>query len=305
MESMSVERNIWIDAPRERVWRAVTEPEQVAHWFLPSALGAQMKRDDAGKLYMCMGPMEVAVAEFERAEPPQQITSRSLPDRLLATTYRLDEEKRGTRVTVTMTGFEALPEDARQERLAPSGAAWEKALANLKAHVDGTQRPYPDASVASLYGYWREAKERISVERSIWIAAPRERVWRAITEPDQVGQWFSPGTTWGGTGLHVGGRLFVVGPDNSEMYTQVIEAVEPPRRLVTRSQVEPPETPEVTTWTLTEEGGGTRLTLTYTGTQMDEAHRGLMEQHAFGFGMMLLNLQASVEGRSLPFPGGF
>ncbi len=33
--------------------------------------------------------------------------------------------------------------------------------------------------------------------------------------------------------------------------------------------------------------------------------RGVGRHRSFGFGMMLLNLQASVEGRSLPFPGGF
>lgn len=30
--------------------------------------------------------------------------------------------------------------------------------------------------------------ERIAIERSIWINAPRERVWLAITDPDQVAQ---------------------------------------------------------------------------------------------------------------------
>ena len=30
-----------------------------------------------------------------------------------------------------------------------------------------------------------------------------------------------------------------------------------------------------------------------------------MEQNAFGFGMMLENLQAHIEGKSLPYPGGF
>src|SRR5262245_25152979 len=116
IEKLAVVRSIWIAAPRERVWEAVTEPEQVAQWFLPSSLGAQMKRDDTGKLYVCMGPMEVEVAVLEAADPPHRVTSRSMPDRLLATTYQFDQEKDGTRVTVTMTGFEALPEDARQER---------------------------------------------------------------------------------------------------------------------------------------------------------------------------------------------
>ena len=35
MEILTVERSIWIGAPRERVWQAVTDPEQLAQWLLP------------------------------------------------------------------------------------------------------------------------------------------------------------------------------------------------------------------------------------------------------------------------------
>ncbi len=35
MKKTSVEHRIWLAAPRERVWQAVTEPEQLAQWFLP------------------------------------------------------------------------------------------------------------------------------------------------------------------------------------------------------------------------------------------------------------------------------
>src|SRR5687768_9207317 len=112
METLAVVRSIWIAAPRERVWQAVSEPEQLERWFLPPALGAQMKRGDSGNLAVHMGPMAVEVATLEGADPPRQVISRGLPDRLLASTYRLEEENGGTRVTVTMTGFESLPEEA-------------------------------------------------------------------------------------------------------------------------------------------------------------------------------------------------
>ena len=150
--------------------------------------------------------------------------------------------------------------------------------------------------------------EKLAVERGIWIAAPRERVWHAITDPAQVEKWFSPGTKWRGSGLQVGGRLYVPNAETgAEMYVQVIEVVDPPHRFVTRSEPEPPATPEVTTWTLEEENGGTRLTLTYTGYELmpEDIRLRNMEQNAFGFGMMLENLQAHVEGRSLPYPQGF
>jgi uncharacterized protein YndB with AHSA1/START domain len=308
MEKIAVERSIWIAAPRQRVWQAVTEPEQIPQWLFPALPGALMKRDDSGKLSMSMGPMDADVAVLEDMNSPRQVTSRGLPDRLLATTYTLDEEKDGTRITVTMTGFEALPEDERRDRLNLSGAAWEQTLENLKAHVAGEALPYPYASVASLFGYWREVKEKVLVERSIWIHAPRERVWQAITDPAQVEQWFSPGTQWRGTGLKVGGRLSVYNAEtDSDMYVQVIEAVDPLYQLVTRSEPEPGETPTTTTWNLREENNGTRLTLIYSGYELMpvETRNQQMEQNTFGFGMMMANLKAVIEGESLPFPGGF
>jgi uncharacterized protein YndB with AHSA1/START domain len=308
MDQLTVERSIWIDAPRERVWQAVTDPEHVAQWLLPPALGAQMKRDTSGTFFVCMGPMEIPIAIQEAPNEPRQVTSRGLPDQLIATTYLLEEENGGTRVTVTMTGFEALPADAREDRMKPSGAAWEKALANLKAHVAGTELPFPQGYVAALFGFRREAKETFAVERSIWIAAPRERVWHAITDPAQIEQWFSPGTSWRLSALEVGGKLFVANPETgAEMYTQAIELVDPPHRLVLRSVPQPPATVEVTVYTLQEEHGGTRLIITHSGYELvpEEMRGSTMERNAFGFGMMLANVKAHIEGKSLPYPGGF
>jgi uncharacterized protein YndB with AHSA1/START domain len=218
-----------------------------------------MTRDEGGRLSVRLGEMESAVAVLEAMDAPRRVTSRGLPDAQLATTYSLEEEKAGTRVTVTMTGFDSLPEDSRQDRLDLTGASWQKALENLKAHVGGTALPHPQASVAPLFGYWRQGKEKLAVERSIWIDAPRERVWQAITDPDQIGHWFSPGTRWRGTGPKAGGTLAVIDPETgADSFVQIIDVVDAPRRLDT-----------------------------------------------FGFGMMLENLKAHLDGVSLPFPGGF
>jgi uncharacterized protein YndB with AHSA1/START domain len=308
MEQLTVERSVWIPAPRERVWQAITEPEQVVQWLMPPALGAQMKRGTDGELLVCMGPMELPFAVFEGLEPPRQVTSRSLPDRQLATTYTLDEDNGGTRVTVTVSGLEALPADVRQDRLLPIGMGWEKALANMNAVVAGSDLPFPEGYVAALSGFRRQGQALYGVERSIWIAAPRERVWHAITDPVQIEQWFSPGTPWTMSALEVGGRLFVPNAETGgEMYTQVIEVVDRPHRLVMRSMPEPPEVTQVTTYALYEEQGGTRLTVTNSGYELmpEDMRWSSMEQNAFGFGMMLANVKAVVEGQELAYPGGF
>jgi carbon monoxide dehydrogenase subunit G len=68
MEQITVERSIWIPAPRERVWGAIIDPEQIAQWLLPPVLGAQMKRTDDGTLLVCMGPMEIPLATQEQVD---------------------------------------------------------------------------------------------------------------------------------------------------------------------------------------------------------------------------------------------
>lgn len=308
VEKAGVERSIWVNAPRERVWQALLQPDQLAQWFLPPALGAEMKRDDKGTLFMSMGGMDIPIAITEVVSETRQLTSRSLPDMLLVTTYTLEDEKGGTRLTVTMSGFEAMPEQAALERLGPSSAAWEKALNNLKAHIDGAALPFPEGYVASLYGYRRESNNKFAIERSIWVDAPREKVWQAITDPKQLQQWYSPNTPWLLSALEIGGKFYTYDAETeTETYTEVIELLDPPHQLVKHSVAKPPATPQVTAWRLDEEKGGTRVTITNSGYELEAegTRHPNMEQNAFGFGMVMENLKAYNEGKTLPFPWGF
>jgi len=190
----------------------------------------------------------------------------------------------------------------------PSGMAWEKGLANLKAYVTGMPLPFPEGYVAALFGYRRESEKSFAVERSIWISAPRERVWSAITDPIQLESWFSPGISWKLTALEVDGRLFIPDPETGdETNVQVIQLLDPPQRFVTKSLPASPGTSEVTAYLLQEELGGTRLTITHSGYELlpEDGRWSAMEQNAFGFGMMLENIRAYIESKDLPTPGGF
>jgi|SRR5688572_26384166 len=308
MEQIKVERSIWIGVSRERVWQAITDPADLAKWLLPPALGADMNRDANDTILVSMGGMEIPVAVLEEVDAPRQVSISGLPDHVISITYLLEKENNGTRVTVSMSGFEKLPEDARQDRIAPSGTAWEKALANLKAYLTGMDLPFPEGYVAALFGYRREAEKSFAVERSIWINASRERVWDAITDPVQLEAWFSPGTSWKLTALEVGGRLFTQDPETrDETNVQVIKVVDPPELFATHSLSSSPGSSETTAYLLQEERGGTRLTITNSGYELlpDDERWSTMEQNAFGFGMMLENLRAYVESQDLPTPGGF
>jgi uncharacterized protein YndB with AHSA1/START domain len=139
VESIAIKRSIWIDAPRERVWQAITVPEQIAAWFAPGASFTQ----NGDIISVRVGDMDMEVAVVEVIDPPRQIMPRNLPDRSIATTYMLEEENGGTRFTVIESGLESLPEDARQQHLDQDGLGWEMALENLRAYIDGKSLPHP------------------------------------------------------------------------------------------------------------------------------------------------------------------
>jgi uncharacterized protein YndB with AHSA1/START domain len=309
MEARTLERSIWIEAPRERVWQAVTEPEQIVKWFVPNLPEAEMKRDDSGKLMLYLYGMGVDFLTLEMVEPKRKAVIRSLPERVITTTYTFEDEQDGTLVKVVLTGFETLLDDAGADRLHFIGTGWENTLGNLKAFIKAETLPFPKAFVGSLFGYWKEPKPQLAIERSIWIDGSRERVWQAIVDPKQLQQWFSPTTEWQLSALEIGGKFFVHNAEtNSEMYVEIIETLDPPHRLITRAIPEADDTVvKSKMYTLTEENRGTRLTLTLSGYEQeaDETRWGHMEENAFGFGMALQNTKAHVEGKPLPFPHGF
>jgi uncharacterized protein YndB with AHSA1/START domain len=147
--------------------------------------------------------------------------------------------------------------------------------------------------------------EAIAIERTIWIKASRERVWEALTDPAQVAAWFAPGTMFKSTGSEVGARLYVEDAESgAEMYTQILEVVNPPHQLILRTQDEPKF---VTSYKLEEENGGTRLNFLYSGYEglPDDIRQQVKDENSAGFELMLGNIKAFIEGTRLPNPQGF
>jgi len=140
MEAVTIKRSIWINAPRERVWQAISVPEQIAAWFAP---GMTFKTEN-NIVSILMDGKYIDVALVEVVEPPRQFTTRGLPDKLIATTYLLEEENGGTRFTVIESGLESLAEADRATHLEQDSAGWELALANLNAYIEGKPLPTPE-----------------------------------------------------------------------------------------------------------------------------------------------------------------
>ena len=143
MEKLVVERSIWIAAPRERVWDAITDAEQLKQWWgdyweIPALqVGATIKFGDPNDLMLATIAVLVPPRQFTIHWPPQE-QYHSIE---MFTIFLLAEENDSTRVTVTETGFEALPDDIRQSRFDKTADGYTKVLANLKAHLEGSSTP--------------------------------------------------------------------------------------------------------------------------------------------------------------------
>jgi uncharacterized protein YndB with AHSA1/START domain len=106
-----------------------------------------------------------------------------------------------------------------------------------------------------------------SIEREVYVEARPEKVWNALTQPEQFARWYA----FGGAeiDLRPGGRLVMRWDEHGE-YLGFVEKVEPGRRFAYRYAVEPDTEPvpgnsNLVEFTLTPEGEGTRLRVVESG----------------------------------------
>jgi uncharacterized protein YndB with AHSA1/START domain len=105
------------------------------------------------------------------------------------------------------------------------------------------------------------------IEREVVIAAPIERVWAVVTQPEHVGTWF--GDAGAEIDLRPGGAIIIRWKDYGTGYG-VVERVEPPHvfawrgALIGHTEVRP-DNSTLVEFTLAAEGGGTRLRVVESG----------------------------------------
>lgn len=144
-----IEKSIDIAAPPERVWRALTDFEEFGTWFRvrldgPFVLGEAStgRITHPGFEHLQWEAQVVAMEEprlFAFTWHPYAID----PDRdysaepATRVEFHLEPEGQGTRLTVTESGFDAIPAWRRDEALRMNTGGWEAQVRNVKAHVEG------------------------------------------------------------------------------------------------------------------------------------------------------------------------
>ena len=107
------------------------------------------------------------------------------------------------------------------------------------------------------------------IEKEISIAAPVERVWAVLTEPEHVGAWFGQGTP-AEIDLRPGG-IMVADHGEHGTFPARIEKIDPPHYLSYRwatgypGQETTDDNSTLVEFTLAPDGTGTRLRLTESG----------------------------------------
>jgi uncharacterized protein YndB with AHSA1/START domain len=140
-------KTVEINAPVERVWRALTDHREFGTWFRvrldgPFVLGevtrgqmtypgcehvpwwSRTTKLEAPHLFSFVWPnTQDPGADFER-EPTTLVE------------FRLEAAGRGSRLTVTESGFEGLPPDKRMTALRDNEKGWAEQMGSIKTHVE-------------------------------------------------------------------------------------------------------------------------------------------------------------------------
>jgi len=217
------------NAPRERVFRAWTEVEDLAQWWGPDGYAASVESDPrvGGTLNVVMrGPDGIALpmdAIYLEVQPPEllvvKFTALGADGRhLLEGMLRVTFAERGdhTEITLRTEATALVPEAIAM--LGGMSAGWNQSLQCLEDMLNGT------------------VDRQLVVTRLLPV--PPDRVFAMWTNPDDLLKWWGPHgftITHAETDIRPGGtwRFTMHGPDGVDYpNTIVYDEVKAPERLV-------------------------------------------------------------------------
>ena len=141
----SIEREVVIAAPVERVWELVTEAEHLGRWF--GDAGAEVDLRPGGALELRWTEHR-ARGRIEAVEPPRLFVFRWAPfeepggvqptdDNSTRVEFTLSEDGDDTRLRVVESGFDALAtsEERRRKNLEGNTEGWRQELGELQEYA--------------------------------------------------------------------------------------------------------------------------------------------------------------------------
>ncbi len=149
MTTDRIEKKLLLHAPLGRVWRAISDSAEFGTWFgvefdAPFEPGAAVRARFTSPKYAHM-TMDVIV---ERVEPERLFSYRWHPyaidpdadysdEPTTLVEFRLEQVPEGTLLTVTESGFDAIPAARRDEAFRMNEKGWAAQVENVRRHVGG------------------------------------------------------------------------------------------------------------------------------------------------------------------------
>jgi uncharacterized protein YndB with AHSA1/START domain len=162
-----------LDHSVERVWRAITEPEELRRWS-PAVPEWQL---EPGARYTAEGGTEPK-GQIQEVDPPRLLAYAWESDQ-----FRFELAPVGDGCLLVFTHVFGDPGLSGQH-----AAGWEIYLGRLDVHLAGGYLSEEEAHASFAREVSLEDGPKLRLERR--YDHPIERVWRAITDPDDLQHWF-------------------------------------------------------------------------------------------------------------------
>jgi uncharacterized protein YndB with AHSA1/START domain len=136
----SIERDIILPVPPERVWTALTRPDQLGAWF---GTHASLDLRPGGEVVFTWdgstGPSGTKRGVVEVVDPLRRFVFRwqSSPDAqpMTRVEFTLEPYAEGTRLRVVESGFASLPPDVRGRSHEANSEGWQRELGELLQYL--------------------------------------------------------------------------------------------------------------------------------------------------------------------------
>jgi uncharacterized protein YndB with AHSA1/START domain len=133
-----VRREVVVEAPLERVWRAITEADQLVHWFPDKIAEVDLRPGGAIRIEWQDGEFDDGTVDV--VEAPSRFAFRwhgagfDSPETLVE--FTLEPTADGTRVVVIENGFSKVREEKRESAWHDNDGGWAKELGELKTYLE-------------------------------------------------------------------------------------------------------------------------------------------------------------------------
>lgn len=142
-----IEKTIDLNAPVERVWRALTDHREFGAWFRVALDGPfVLGQDSTGRITSpgyehyrwraTVTAMDAPRLFAFRWPHPADPAVDSPDDPTTLVEFRLAPIPSGTRLTIVESGFDALPPDRRATAMRDNDQGWAQQAGNIRAHVE-------------------------------------------------------------------------------------------------------------------------------------------------------------------------